>query len=185
MNKVVAARLQRIYLNHLLRIPFKRFRHLVSLLTVSLIFVSAVALGQEPQQPKPQTSDDVVRVFTELVQTDVMVFDKQGHFVDGLTRDNFEIKIDGQVRPIQFFEQVNAGTSNEEAQLAAARGAGNVPSTTRIVPLDRGRTVFFYVDDLHLDPSSFIASKKAIADFIDHQMGQNDQAAIATATGQI
>jgi VWFA-related protein len=30
-----------------------------------------------------------------------------------------------------------------------------------------------------------VASKKAVTDFIDHEMGQNDQAAIATATGQI
>jgi VWFA-related protein len=152
---------------------------------VSVTFVSAVVLGQEPQQPKPQSPDDVVRVFTELVQTDVMVFDKQGHFVDGLTRDNFEIKIDGQARPIQFFEQVKAGTSNEEAQLAAARGAANVPNSARVVPLDRGRTILFYVDDFHLDHGSFTYSKKAIANFIDQEMGQNDQVAIATATGQI
>jgi VWFA-related protein len=152
---------------------------------VSVIFVSAVALGQESQQPKPQSSDDVIRVFTELVQTDVMVFDKQGHFVDGLTRDNFEIKIDGQARPIQFFEQVKAGTSNEEAQLAAARGSGNVPNSARVVPLDRGRTIFFYVDDFHLDHSSFAYSKKTITNFIDQEMGQNDQVAIRTATGQI
>ena len=151
---------------------------------MSVTFVS-VAVGQEPQQPKPKPSDDVVRVFTELVQTDVMVFDKQGHFVDGLTRDNFEIKIDGQTRPIQFFEQVKAGTSNEEAQLAAARGSGNVPNSARVVPLDRGRTILFYVDDFHLDHGSFVYCKKAMASFIDQEMGQNDQVAIATATGQI
>jgi len=130
----------------------------------------------------------VVRVFTELVQTDVMVFDKQGRFVDGLTQDKFEIKIDGQVRPIQFFEKINAGTSNEEAQLAAARGSTANPSATnptRVVPLDRGRTVFFYVDDFHLDPAGFVASRKVISDFIDKDMGQNDQVAISSATGQI
>jgi len=117
-----------------------------------------------------------------------MVFDKQGRFVDGLTQDKFEIKIDGQVRPIQFFEKINAGTSNEEAQLAAARGSTVNPSgtnPTRVVPLDRGRTVFFYVDDFHLDPAGFVASRKVISDFIDKDMGQNDQVAISSATGQI
>jgi VWFA-related protein len=163
---------------------FMRIRHLAMLLSASAIFVSAVAFGQNPQPSKPQSSQDVVRVFTELVQTDVMVFDKQGHFVDGLTRDNFEIKIDGQARPIQFFEQVKAGTSNEEAQLAAARGSGNVSNSTKVVPLDRGRTVFFFIDDFHLDHNSFLASKKAITNFIDQEMGQNDQVEIATATVQ-
>ena len=163
-----------------------RTRHLRSLLSLFALFVSSVALGQNPQPTKPQAPDDVVRVFTELVQTDVMVFDKQGRFIDGLNRDNFEIKIDGQARPIQFFEQVKAGTSNEEAQLAAARGSNNTSGvTTRIVPLDRGRTVFFYIDDFHLDHSAFVATKKAVTNFIDHEMGQNDQVAINTASGQI
>jgi len=63
-----------------------------SLLLICLLLVRPALFAQNPQEPKP--SDDVVRVFTELVQTDVMVFDKQGRFVDGLTQDKFEIKID-------------------------------------------------------------------------------------------
>jgi VWFA-related protein len=158
-----------------------------SVLLICLLLAPSLVFGQKPQQSKPQSPDDVVRVFTDLVQTDVMVFDKQGRFVNGLTRDNFEIKIDGQLRPIQFFEQINAGTSNEEAQLAAARGSSNRvdPNAPPVVPLDRGRTVFFYVDDFHLDHAGFVVSKKTISDFIDKEMGQNDQVAIATATGQI
>ena len=156
-----------------------------SLLLICLLIVAQVTFSQTPQEPKP--SDEVVRVYTELVQTDVMVFDKQGHFVNGLNKENFEIKIDGQVRPIQFFEQIQAGTSNEEAQLAAARGTtlkttGPAP---KVVPLDRGRTIFFYVDDFHMDPAAFSASRKVMSDFIDKELGQNDQAAITSATGQI
>jgi len=41
-------------------------------------------------QVKPQVqSDDVIRVKTELVQTDVTVVDKRGHFVGGLRADDF------------------------------------------------------------------------------------------------
>src|SRR4030095_8995250 len=157
--------------------------HISSLLLVCLLTGHAFVFAQTSQQK----SDDVVKVFTELVQTDVMVFDKQGHFINGLTKDNFEIKIDGQVRPIQFFEQINAGTRSEETQLAAARGStvtgGSNPD--RVVPLDRGRTIFFYIDDFHLDPQGFVSCRKLISDFVDKDMGQNDQAAIASATGQI
>ena len=43
----------------------------------------------------------------------MMVFDKQGKFVNGLTADKFELRIDGKPRAIQGFEQITAG-SNEE-----------------------------------------------------------------------
>ena len=152
---------------------------------LTLLFVLTVwssTLAQTTPPPaKPQ--DDVVRVYTELVQTDVMVFDKQGKFVKGLTADNFELRIDGKPRAIQSFEQITAG-SNEESQLAAARGATTL-NLKRPVPLDRGRIVFFYIDDLHMDLAGIHATKKTITSFIEKEMGQNDQAAIASASGQI
>ncbi|PWT87998.1 MAG: hypothetical protein C5B55_13845 [Blastocatellia bacterium] len=133
-------------------------------------------------EPTPRQKEDVVRVFTELVQTDVMVFDKQGRFVKDLKREDFELRIDGHVRPIQSFDQITAGTS-EETQLAAARS--ETIGSQRPVPLDRGRIVFFYVDDFHLDLSGLTTARKVITTFIDKEMGQNDQAAISSATGQI
>src|SRR5689334_20270728 len=144
---------------------------------------AAAAQTSQPTPPPAKPSDDVVRVYTELVQTDVMVFDKQGHFVNNLTRDNFELRIDGKPRPIEGFEMIAAG-SNEESQLAAARGASTI-NLKRPVPLDRGRIVFFYIDDFHMDLPGMQAAKKLISSFLEKQMGQNDQVAIASATGQI
>ncbi|HET7287061.1 MAG TPA: VWA domain-containing protein, partial [Pyrinomonadaceae bacterium] len=48
-----------------------------------------------------------------------------------------------------------------------------------------GRIVFFYVDDFHMDLPSFSMARKVINNFIEKEMGQNDQVAIASATGQI
>ena len=108
---------------------------------------------------------------------------KEGRFVDGLTKQNFELRIDGKPRPIEGFEIITAG-SDEESQLAAARGATTL-NLKRPVPLDRGRIVFFYVDDFHMDLAGMVAAKKVITTFIEKEMGQNDQAAIASASGQI
>jgi len=148
-----------------------------------LLFVASNAAAQTTQAPPQKPQDDVVRVYTELVQTDVMVFDKQGRFVNGLTKENFELRIDGKPRPIQAFEQITAG-SDEESQLAAARGATTV-NIKRPAPLDRGRIIFFYIDDFHMNLEGIVAARKVINAFLDKQMGQNDQAAIASATGQI
>ncbi len=51
--------------------------------TLWFVTLSLLPLGQtRAQDPaKPELGDDVIRVNTELVQTDVMVFDKSGHFV--------------------------------------------------------------------------------------------------------
>jgi len=149
---------------------------------LSLLFALLVCATTTAQTTQ-KSQDDVVRVYTELVQTDVMVFDKGGKFVNGLKAGNFELRVDGKPREIQAFEQISAG-SNEESQLAAARGATTL-NLQRPVPLDRGRIVFFYIDDLHMDVSGVQATRKTITSFIEKDMGQNDQAAITSASGQI
>ncbi|MEP6819658.1 MAG: VWA domain-containing protein [bacterium] len=167
-------------------------------LTVSpvilLLAVSPVGHGQTPQVPQAtksqpnQDQSDVLRIYTQLVQTDVMVFDKQGRFVNGLKSGDFELRIDGTPKPIEFFERITAGSSNEETQIAAARGSATQPNAngpTAPAPLDRGRPIFFYVDDLHLDLAALQMTQKLITRFIDDEMGQNDEVAIASASGQI
>ncbi len=144
----------------------------------------AFAQEQEPSRQVP----DVIRVNTALVQTDVMVFDKQGSFVDGLKRDQFVLKIDGKPRDISFFERVVAGSRNEEAQIAAARGTSGASvrqGDRGPLPLDRGRTVFFFIDDMHLSPASNRHARVMLQRFVDREMGQNDEAAITSASGQI
>jgi VWFA-related protein len=141
-----------------------------------------------PQSQTPQDQpDDVLRINTELVQTDIMVFDKQGRFVDNLKPEQFELKVDGKPQPFSFFERVAAGSVNEEAQLAAARGTSPTSPTkgAAVKPLDRGRTTLFFLDDFHLSFESLERARKSLLHFIDDEMGQNDVAAITSATGRV
>ena len=159
----------------------------IAVLSVSLLLAAVTGRAQTTDNPKPPVqSDDVVRINTELVQTDVMVFDKQGHFVRDLKRENFELRIDGKPRPIGFFDRIQAGTSSEETQLAAARG-GLVSTAGKngSAPLDRGRPVFFFIDDLHMSSSSLDQARKLLTRFIDQDLKQNDEAEIASASGQL
>lgn len=167
--------------------PISAIKKIFLYLLACFLPVSPAAMGQTPSGSPTQDQTEVVRVYTDLVQTDVMVFDKAGNFVNGLRREDFELRIDGKVRPIDFFEQVTVGTANEESQLTAARGASstNKAGTLAPNPVDRGRTIFFYVDDLHLDLGSLNATRKTITDFIEKEMSQNDEVAIASASGQI
>jgi VWFA-related protein len=163
------------------------FKRLCSLALLCLCALLSTAHAQQNSRPAQQEQDvDVVRINTELVQTDVMVFDKNGRFVDGLKPDQFELRVDGKPQTISFFERVTAGSASEEAQLAAARGAISATSNeSDVKPLDRGRTVFFYVDDIHLSIESLRRTRQTLLHFINDEMKQNDQVAIISATGQI
>ncbi|HKP71430.1 MAG TPA: VWA domain-containing protein, partial [Pyrinomonadaceae bacterium] len=164
-------------------------RRALALLTFCFLAPAAIARAQQTATPTPEPADEVIRVNTELVQTDVIVLDKQGKFVDGLKPDRFELRVDGRPQPISFFERVAAGSFNEDAQLAAARGGnagdGRAANATGAKPLDRGRTVIFFIDDLHLSAASLNRTRNLLLRFIDQQLGQNDQALISTATGQL
>lgn len=158
----------------------------VSCLSVALLAASAAAQNPPPK-PSPEP-EDIVRVYSELVQTDVMVFDKQGKFVNGLKREDFELRIDGKQRPVEFFERIAAGTRDEDTQLSAARGVADAgPRTAANVaaPLDRGRTIFFFVDDLHLSPSNLLQMRKLLTRYVEDNLSQNDIAAVASASGTI
>jgi VWFA-related protein len=157
-------------------------RAFASLLASVCLLASARA--QQPQPSSQKDDEEVVRINSEIVQTDVMVFDRDGKFVEGLKPEQFDLKVDGRERPIVFFDRVQAGTVNEDAQLAAARGLKSAAGGS-VLPLDRGRTVIFFVDDLHLSPGSSMRMRKTLLRFIDEEIGQNDVAAVVSASGQV
>jgi VWFA-related protein len=128
--------------------------------------------------------DDVVRVNTELVQTDVMVFDKSGKFVTGLKREQFELSVDGKPQPLTFFEQVRAGTS-KDFSLRSTGASPTAVSETSAISENRGRTIVFFVDDLHLAPDSLARTRQLLAKFIDNEMNENDRVAFASTSGDI
>lgn len=157
-------------------------------LFVWLCLCVASAHAQQTPAGQPAPTDEIIRVSTELIQTDVVVFDKQGNFVDNLRPEDFDLRVDGHAQSVAFFERVRAGSVNEEAQLAAARGGRDRTSASSgaaVRPLDRGRVVFFFIDDLHLSTVSLNRTRGLLLHFIDEQLGQNDQVALVTASGQL
>ena len=163
-------------------------RTLLLVAVLHLLLPVSATHGQQPQQRSSNQADDVIRIKTELVQTDLMVFDKQGRFVDGLKPEQFELLLDGKPQPISFFERVATGSAAEARQLAAARGTSSskeerppAPSETQ----EHRRLLFFFLDDIHLSSSSLIRARKALTDFIENQMSQDDQVAIVSTSGQI
>jgi VWFA-related protein len=130
-----------------------------------------------------------VRVKTELVQTDLTVVDKQGRFVGGLKPEQFELRVDGRSQPLAFFEQVLAGSAAEEKQLGAARAANKAavytPDSKANTGPDRGRLIFFFIDDVHLAGDSMTRARSVLSHFVEDKMTAEDRVAIVSTSGQI
>jgi VWFA-related protein len=161
--------------------------NLIKLFSILLCLFIAFPVGLAQQTPS-ERKDDVVRITTDLVQTDVTVLDKQGRFVEGLQRDQFELMVNGKPQNISFFEQVKAG-SQREAVLAAGgvvrqdADKGTAPTTTPLVT--PGRTIFFFVDDMHLSAGSMKLTQDVLHRFVNETMSNSDLVAITTASGQL
>jgi VWFA-related protein len=150
---------------------------------VLLFLLSFVVASAQQPAPQPSQQPEVIRTNTELVQTAVTVLDKKGNFVDGLQREQFQLTVDGKPREVAFFERIAAGSTRERE--LATRGVGvnsNAPLPPATVP---GRTIIFFIDDLHLEPDSLSRTRSMLKHFLDHEMSSRDNVAIVSASGQI
>ena len=150
----------RLSLNRLLTLP----------LCLAFTLITAVA------------QDEVIKINTELVQTAVTVTDKKGQFVDGLLPDQFVLMVDGKPQTIRFVEHVTSGSARE-AVLTTGNFAPEVVGATK--GGYRGRTIIFFVDDLHLSLQSLDRTRETILHFIDEEMVSGDSVAIASASGMV
>ncbi len=145
-------------------------------LTVLLVTLCCVvAQGQTP---------DVIRTKTELVQTAITVLDKKGNFVEGLNREQFQLMVDGKPRQVAFFEGVASG-SPRELEIAALNNPNIKPATPTTTPRVAGRTIVFFLDDLHLSADSMNRTRMMLEHFLDREMSSKDNVAILTASGQV
>jgi VWFA-related protein len=163
----------------------------VACLSACLFLFPAVAFSQAKPEQKPEPSgeaQDVIKFETSLVQTDVMVFDKQGRFVDGLRPEQFQLRVNKTPREISFFETVRSGafTSQREAQSNTDNPVASGPANPNAPkPDSQRRSIIFFVDDLHLAPGSLARTRKALLDFIDNRIRENDLVAITSPSGQV
>ncbi|HEY8204869.1 MAG TPA: VWA domain-containing protein [Pyrinomonadaceae bacterium] len=148
-----------------------------------LLLSTVFSFAQQQDTSKTQSNPDVLRTNTELVQTGVSVFDKQGRFVDGLTKPDFELEVEGRRVPISFFENIVSGSVRDrEARIVGSEAEKQERPPEISV---RRRTIVFFIDDRHLSLDSVGRTRKTLLDFINKKMGQNDLVAIASASGQI
>jgi len=162
-------------------------RKLLSIgLTLGLLF--SIALAQAPQDPttSPQeiTPDDVVRISTSLVQTDVVVMDKNDQPITDLTIDDFKLTENGKRQELRFVQFVSADQAPRLEGSVNVAGRPIDPEVARNLSAKDLRRVFaFVIDDLTIPFEDIGTVRQMLTDFIDNRMREGDLVAIVRVVG--
>jgi VWFA-related protein len=145
------------------------------LLLISLL-ISLAVLAQAAPQREP------FRTGIELVTVDVIVTDRQGTPVRGLTRADFELREDGKPVVIDSFEAVELPEAEPAAPSAFPPAASGSVVHDNLRALEGA--IYLIILDVPTSPTArFQRGRKAALALID-QLGPTDQAAMMSMHGQ-
>jgi VWFA-related protein len=120
---------------------------IASVLFPIVVSLTAAAQTQEPARQLPRMGGETIDV--SIVNVDVVVTDRKGNRVTGLTKNDFEIAEDGKPQAISNFAEYGGGAGAEPSISAShVEAAGTTTATTAAPP----RSLIIFVDDLHLPP---------------------------------
>ncbi len=140
------------------------------------------ALATYPQTERPA---EIGQASLAQIASDVLVFDRAGRFVSDLSRDQFELLVNGRPQPILTFALVTAGSPAEERQWAAAQGIPSAPSPPPESDAVGSRALFFFLDNLHMAARSVVQTREALLRYIDTTMAAKDRMLIVSATRNV
>ncbi|HET7619231.1 MAG TPA: VWA domain-containing protein [Vicinamibacterales bacterium] len=139
------------------------------------ILVAALLLALPSQAPvqQPPQQPPTFKSGTQVVEVDVRVFDKNGHFVTDLRPEDFEVTEDGKPQTIQSLTLVGAERPEPvpaapTAPAAPAPAAASAPRQTWI----------FLFDTMHLSPGGLRNTREAVAHFVDETLKPGDIAGV-------
>ncbi|HYP29302.1 MAG TPA: VWA domain-containing protein [Blastocatellia bacterium] len=165
----------------------------MSLKTVAVLLLclaqAAPVLSQQPSTPAPSTpaqDQDTIRLGTSTVQFDVIVTDKNGRRINGLTAADFEIIDEKTPRKIDFFAAFEGSALRPVAQdgkpgAAPDPAKADAASSPLVVPF-QGRFIALLFDTYNISTENFNRARKSLTEYINTQVSPNDMVSV-TSTG--
>jgi VWFA-related protein len=165
-------------------------RPLALLIAVALLLPPAGHLSA--QQPVPPASAPSFRSNVSVVVVDVVVRDRGGAIVRGLTADDFEVREDNRPQQIRSFDFEEVATTPPVASAAppllatvTATPASPAAPAASPAPVRRedlaGRRLIVLLFDLSsMQPDELDRAGQAAVDYVDTQMTSSDLVAVAT-----
>lgn len=142
-----------------------------------------------PQPPADLPGGFVESVDVNVVNVDVYVTDKRGHRVEGLERDDFLVKLDGDRIAVSNFYAVEAGDAGRHQRVAetlageAEAEAGGEGGAQRAglelsplaVPEEQQLHLVVYIDNRSLHPNSRERTMRFVREMIRDRFGTDDR----------
>jgi VWFA-related protein len=142
---------------------------------------SRLPAGSPPRKPRPAQSADQPPTFSrqvEAVTVDVVVVDKKGNPVTGLTKDDFTLLDEGQPQTLLNFDVVTV--EEQQAVQANAPACGFATNTAPRLP---GRTFVVVFDNLNLTPLNAQRAKGAVLALLEKGLRPGDRVMLAATAG--
>src|SRR5687767_3092097 len=149
---------------------------------LSLILSAGLAAQTPAPSPVPASSADTEtpRFPTEVEQVtvDVVVTDKKGVPITGLTAADFQILEDNKPQKIAGFESIEVPAAPSAATPKRPRISSNQDPEMRT-----GRSFVVVFDDIHLAPHQAQRAKGAVAEFLRTGVREGDRVSLVATGG--
>jgi VWFA-related protein len=148
----------------------------------ALLFAATAAAQQPQQQPAPELPKLTETIDIRVINVDVVVTDKKGNTITGLTKDDFELYENGIPKNISNFFEVEGKKALNVAMTPAPGEKTPTPAATakEEVPENMRRRIIFYIDNLSLAPFNRNRVFKEMKEFAKSVLRPGDEAMIAT-----
>ena len=165
-----------------------RKRILATLLALAFIAPAAALRAQQPPQQQPPTDaagqEETIRVGSSAVHVDVIVTDKSGKRITGLTASDFQVLDEKQPVTVDYFAAIEGSRLSRPAGAGAQPAGADAAQSTLLRPYP-GRHIALVVDDTTMSNENYIRTRRALADYVNTKLGPSDMAAVISIGGRM
>jgi VWFA-related protein len=167
---------------------------------LALMFVAPIVCPQETAPPKTaqQDQEETVRIGTAVVHVDLIVTDKTGRRVTGLTASDFQVNDEGEARQVDYFAAIEGsrvartqdatannatGTTAAAASTTTGTTTTTTTTTTSLASPFPGRYVALVLDDQNLTTENLTRTRRALSDYVTGKLAPSDLVALIATGG--
>ncbi|HEV7485700.1 MAG TPA: VWA domain-containing protein [Thermoanaerobaculia bacterium] len=149
----------------------------------SVVLIAALTAGPlaaQQKNPPVETPKLTESIDVRVIGVDVVVTDKKGKPVTGLTKDDFRIFENGIEKPISNFYEIEGKTATQAVVVPTPGAPAAAAPPKEEINEQLRRRIILYIDNLSLAPFNRNRVFKQMKEFVKDAMRPGDEAMVAT-----